>query len=313
MTHSSLAARRVALPLSAAMLGGTLAAVGFAAPAHAAGSQAVNKAFAYVCQVYAGVDDPSTPQDERINLRTHNIPVRTQTKLPTTAYAGETIKPTPVTLTLAMPETLRLGSSLLGEAADGKSSNAAVTLASNGKSLTKVFTVTAAKTAIPPNPGADGQWTIPAKGTVPAILAPSYIASSIAATMPKSFNVTATIYNGSEKTPTTMACTTSADLALGSIKVVKDTTKPKFSKKSYAISTKKNKKKTITVKATDALGDKVTYKLVKKTKKGSVSVKGGKVTFKPKKNFKGKTSFYVGATDGRTGWVKVKVNVKVKK
>lgn len=301
MTRSSLVARRIALPVTAALVGGTFAAVGFSAPAHAGGSQAISKDFTYQCQVIAG----------DLDLGVQPVGVKTVTKIPATVFRGERIAPTPVAITLSMPDILRDSTRglLSGTHASGGSTNAAVTLSSAGRSLVvRIPSLTAPKTAIP----ADTPWTIPASGTVPAITTPAYATTSVSLSMPARFNVAATIYRTNGSTlPATMDCSTTQALTLGTIRQVNAAPK---APRTVKVVTKKNKAKKFTIRATDADGNRLTYKAGKVAKKaGKVTVKGRVLTFKPRKNFKGKTAVTVLIRDGKGGSVRTKVAITVKK
>nr|WP_255669053.1 cadherin-like domain-containing protein [Aeromicrobium duanguangcaii] len=117
-----------------------------------------------------------------------------------------------------------------------------------------------------------------------------------------------------ETIPSKLTCVGPADRALGSIRVVKAPNVAPKAPKTVKVVTKKNKAKKFVIKATDANRDRLTYKVGKVNKKaGKVSGKGPKFTFKPKKNFKGKTAFYVSVRDGKGGTARVKVMVTVKK
>lgn len=304
MTRPSSAVRRIALPLSVALVGGTFASIGFAAPANAAGSQTVNQSFNYECAVTAG----------GLSLGDHVIAVKTTAKIPTSAYRGEKIAPTPVTLTLTMPELLRSATvGLLGGTdASGSSTDAAIVLASAGRSLTvKIPSLSAAKTAIPQV--ANQPWLIPAAGTVPAITAPRTINRGVTLSMPKAFTITATVYKADNSTNDAhLTCATAG----GSLVLGKTLSVYNFAPKApraLKVVTKKNKAKKFVIRASDRDRDRLTYRVTKKTKKGKVSVKGNRVTFKPKKGFKGKTSFIVTTYDGRGKFARTKVNVTVKK
>jgi len=299
VTRSSLVARRIALPVTAALVGGTFATVGLASPAHAGGSQAVDKSFEYICQVKVG----------GLTFKDQKVGVRTVAKVPTTAFRGERIAPTPVSITLAMPDTLRNGTRLVGDAASGSSTDAAITLTSAGRALNvRIPSLSAAKTAIPEST----PWTIAASGVVPAITTPSYLSGSATLSLPPRFTVTATIYNdefGNENA--TMDCATTVDRVFASIRQVNAAPK---APRAIKVTTKKNKAKKFTIKATDADGNRLTYKAGKVAKKaGKVSVKGRVLTFKPRKGFKGKSYVTVAIRDGKGGVVRTKVNLVVKK
>lgn len=293
-------ARRVALPVTAALVGGTFAAVGFGSPAQAAGSQNIDKSFTYRCEVVAG----------DLNLGVHDVGVRTVTKIPATVFRGERIAPTPVAITLSMPDALRDATRglLSGTHASGGSTNAAVALASAGRTLNvRIPSLVAAKTPIP----ADTAWTIPAKGTVPAITAPAYTTGSATLSMPAQFNVAATVYRTGGTLPATMDCSTTAVRTLGSLRQVNAAPK---APRAIKVVTKKNKAKKFVIRATDADGNRIVFKAGKvKKKAGKVIVKGKRLTFKPRKGFKGKTSVIVSIRDGKGGIARTKVNITVKK
>jgi len=298
VTRSSLVARRIALPVTAALVGGTFATVGFSAPAHAGGAQAIDKTFEYVCDVVVG----TLPVDDQ------KIQVRTVAKVPTTVYRGERIAPTPVTITLGMPDALRDVTVLFGTSVSGQSTNATLGLSSAGRTLSvRIPKLSASNAPIP----SDSAWTIPAKGTVPAITAPAYTTGSATLTMPARFNVTATISGPRADTPATMDCTTTAPGQLATIRQVNAAPK---APRTVKVVTKKNKAKKFTIRATDADGNRLTYKAGKVAKKaGKVTVKGRVLTFKPRKNFKGKTAVTVLIRDGKGGSVRTKVAITVKK
>nr|WP_255499589.1 cadherin-like domain-containing protein [Aeromicrobium senzhongii] len=117
-----------------------------------------------------------------------------------------------------------------------------------------------------------------------------------------------------ETVPSRLTCVGPADRALGSIRAVKAPNVAPRAPRTVKVVTKKNKAKNFVIRAKDANGDRLTYKVGKvKKKAGKVSGKGPKFKFKPKKNFKGKTAFYVSVRDGKGGSARVKVIVTVKK
>ncbi len=315
MTRPTLKTRRVALGLSGALVASVIGAVTLAAagPANAGGAQKLTKSIDYKCKVIAGDLNLSGKEGFRY------IGVEASSTIPTTVYAGEVIKPTPVSITLTLPEVLRAATvdMLGGTAARGGSTNAAVVLASNGKSLTqKIPSLSAATTPIPQE--VDQPWKIPAKGTVPAITTPSWVKSTVSLSLPTNFFVNATIDTPNDdpempkSVPSTLDCVApaEADLTLGTIKVVNAAPKAPSSVK---VSTKKNKAKSFTIKATDANKDKLTYKVSGlSSSKGKVSGKGPSFKFTPKKNFKGSAAFTVTVSDGKGGSAKTKVTVSVK-
>lgn len=304
MIRTNLVARRIALPVTAALVGGTLVALGAAAPAQAGGSQAVTKTFDYTCRVIAGP----------LDLDEHVIGVTASAKVPTTAFRGERIAPTPVSITLAMPELLRESTVVLlgGTDAEGKSTDAAITLASAGRTLNvKIPSLAAAKTAIPQTAGQP--WLIPAKGTVPSFVVPNTLTSTATIGLPAKFTVTATVHvNRPAKTlPATLDCARTGDLTLATVRQVNAAPK---APKTIKVTTKKNKAKKFVIKATDADGNKLTFKAGKVAKKaGKVTVKGKVLTFKPRKGFKGKSAVIITIRDGKGGVARTKVALTVKK
>lgn len=304
VTRSSLVARRVALPVTAALVGGTFAALGVASPAHAGGSQAVSKTFVYDCHVLAG----------GLDLQQRDIEVTASAKVPTTAFRGERIPATPVAISLKLPELLRQTTVdvLGGTHAEGSSTDAAITLTSGGRTTTvKIPSLAAGKTTIPSV--VDQPWIIPAKGTVPSFIAPNTMTKSASIGLPKAFTVKATLHvdRATPTVPASLDCKRSGDLALASVRQVNAAPK---APRAVKLVTKKNKAKKLVIRATDADRDRLVLKAGKvKKKAGKVKIKGKRVTFKPRKNFKGKTSFIVSIRDGKGGITRTKVNVTVKK
>src|SRR5690606_39031001 len=127
VTRSSRTTRRIAAPLAAALVGGTFATLGLAAPAQAA-SKTLSGTFTYVCDVSAG----------ELPLGKHKIGVKAVTKVPASVEKGQTISKRSVAITLTMPELLRESTALLlkGVAADGASVDSSITLTSGGKTQT---------------------------------------------------------------------------------------------------------------------------------------------------------------------------------
>ncbi|GAA3536574.1 hypothetical protein AFL01nite_11140 [Aeromicrobium flavum] len=308
MTRTPRAARRLAAPLSVSLIAGMASAMSLAGAGSAnAADVTLAKDFVYDCNVVAG----------GLNLRQHNIGVAISTTVPTTVYPGQTIPSRAVKITLTMPEKLRESTVDLldGTAASGASTDAALVLTTGGKSSSvRIPRLAAPNTAIPQV--ANAPWKIPAAGTVPAITAPKYATGSVALGVPANFTIGATIQTGEGPIPSTLTCVGPADRALGTITVVKaPNAAPRIvGKKTIKVVTKKNKAKSFVVKAKDPNGDRLTYKAGKVSKKaGKVIGKGPKFKFKPRKNFKGKASFYVTVKDGKGGSARVKVAVTVKK
>jgi hypothetical protein len=293
--RTPLAARRLAVPLSATLIAGM---------ANAADVN-LQKKFTYNCHVTAG----------NLDLSHHDIGVDISTTVPTSIRAGQTIPARPVDITLTLPEALRGATTglLRGVQADGASTDASLSLTSGGRTTAvRIPRLAAPKTAIPQVAGQ--LWQIPATGTVPAIKAPATTKHGVTLSVPKAFTIAATIYRADNTTvPSTLTCTGPSSLALGSIKVPNNAPRV-VGKKTIKVVAKKNKARTFVVRAKDADGDRLTYRAGKVSKKaGNVSGKGPKLKFKPRKGFKGKASFYVTVRDGYGGSTRVKVAVTVKK
>lgn len=305
MTRTPAVARRLAVPLSATLIAGMAGALTMAGAGSAnAADVRLSKTFTYNCAVTAGP----------LDLGRHNLGVAISTTVPTSVRAGQTIPARPVNITLTLPEELRAATSglLQGREAAGASTDASLTLTTGGRSTAvRIPSLAAPRTPVPQNVG--DKWTIPATGTVPAIKAPANTKHTVALGVPKSFTIAATIYRADESTvPSSLTCTGPSNLALGSIKVPNRA--PVVSKKTVKVVTKQKRAKAFVLRARDADGDRLTYKVGKVSKKaGKVSGKGPKFKFVPKKGFKGKTAFYVTVRDGYGGSAKVKVVVTVKK
>lgn len=302
VTRSSLVARRVALPVTAALVGGTFAAIGVASPAQAGGSQPVNKSFDYECNVVAG----------GLPLGEHIIGVTAVAKVPATAFRGERIAPTPVSITLKMPELLRESTVQLlgGTAASGQSNDAAIALASGGRTTTiRIPSLAAAKTAIPQV--ANEPWLIPAKGTVPAFVVPNTLTTTASLSLPKAFTITAKVdVRNNQTVDANLTCASAGALGLASVRQVNAAPK---APRAIKVVTKKNKAKKFVIRATDADGNRLVLKAGKvKKKAGKVKIKGKRVTFKPRKGFKGKSSVVISIRDGKGGIARTKVNLVVK-
>jgi len=190
VTRPTLKSRRVAFGLSATLVAGALGAATLAnaGTATAAGSQTVTKTANYRCKVTAGELKLNGAEGFRV------IGVEATSTIPTSVYAGEVIKPTPVAITLHMPEVLRDATveMLGGTAAHGGSTNSSVVFSSNDQTLVQAIPLLAASST--PIPQVENQpWLIPATGTVPAITTPSWVKDTVALSLPAAFFVNATI------------------------------------------------------------------------------------------------------------------------
>lgn len=313
VTRTAPVARRLAVPLSATLIAGMAGALTMAGAGTAnAADVKLSKKFTYSCVVTA----QETPSDPVISLGTHDLGVDISTAVPTSVRAGQTIPARPVNIKLTLPELLRSSTVLLlrGKSVEGGSTDAALTLTSGGRTTSvRIPSLSAPRGPIPQ--GANEPWSIDAGGTVPAIKAPAHTKHGVTLGVPKTFSITATIYRedaGNTTVTSSLKCTGPSSLALGSIKVPNRA--PVVSKKTVKVVTKSKKAKAFVIRAKDADGDRLTYKVGKVSKKaGKVSGKGPKFKFVPKKKFKGKTAFYVTVRDGYGGSSKVKVVVTVKK
>ncbi len=204
-----------------------------------------------------------------------------------------------------------------GTAAHGGSTNSSVVFSSNDQTLVQAIPLLAASST--PIPQVENQpWLIPATGTVPAITTPSWVKDTVALSLPAAFFVNATIDTPNDdpdipdSVPSTLDCwaPVDADLQLGSIAVVNAAPKAPA---AVNVVTKKKKAKAFVVSASDANGDRLTYRVTGlSATKGKVTGAGPSFKFTPFKKFKGKVSFFVTVTDGKGGAAKTKVNVTVK-
>ncbi|WP_396172337.1 DUF6801 domain-containing protein [Aeromicrobium sp.] len=158
-----------------------------------------------------------------LNLGNHDIGVLAETTVPGSVRPGETISERPVDITLTMPELLRESTVTLlgGQAAEGASTDAAITLTTGGQTSTVAIpNLSSPRTDIPQQAGSP--WLIPATGTVPAITVPAYAADSVALGMPKDFSIDATIHTKTTTLPAELTCGGPESLDLGSIPVSGD-------------------------------------------------------------------------------------------
>nr|WP_283251748.1 cadherin-like domain-containing protein [Aeromicrobium duanguangcaii] len=108
-----------------------------------------------------------------------------------------------------------------------------------------------------------------------------------------------------------MDCSTAADRNFAAIRQVNAAPK---APRAIKVTTKKNKAKKFVIRATDADGNRLVFKAGKvKKKAGKIVIKGKRLTFKPRKGFKGKSSVIISVRDGKGGVTRTKVNLVVKK
>jgi hypothetical protein len=86
---------------------------------------------------------------------------------------------------------------------------------------------------------------------------------------------------------------------------------PLFGSASQSVSTNEDATKTITVAATDADNDALTYTISTAASRGTTSINGGTITYTPAKDYNGTDSFVVSASDGKGGTATQTVNVSV--
>jgi hypothetical protein len=86
---------------------------------------------------------------------------------------------------------------------------------------------------------------------------------------------------------------------------------PVFSVSSQSVSTNEDAAKAITVAATDANNDALTYSVSSAALHGTTSVSGGTITYTPAANYNGSDSFVVTASDGKGGTATQTVNMTV--
>lgn len=291
--------------LAAAALLSSAAVVAFGVPAGAAStSQTLSKSFNYTCAVTAGGS----------SLGNFTIGVGANVVVPTAVYPAQTIPSRTVKIALTLPEALRAATTglLKGDSVSGSSTNAYVTATSN--KVTQTYKIPKLSAPSAKIPGAS-PWVINASGTVPAMKTAASAKTSAVIGMPSKFTVNAVVNAGSDSPtgspniPVIMACTGPSDKTLGSITVKPDKVPTAAAIK---VSTKKNKAVTVTLKGADGDGDKLTY-AVGKAKHGTVTLKGNKATYTPKKNYTGKDAFNYSVSDGKADPVKAAVSITVTK
>lgn len=86
---------------------------------------------------------------------------------------------------------------------------------------------------------------------------------------------------------------------------------PIFSPSSQSVSTSEDTSRSITLAATDADGDALTYSVSAAASKGTVSISGSSATYTPNKDYNGTDSFIVRASDGKGGTATQTINITV--
>lgn len=296
-----------------------------------AADQNISKDHAYKCIVKV-----VHPLLGEVNLGNKNVGVHTEVVLPDAVTQGDTIASRDVNIDIKLPEDLRASTVSLigGKSAEGGSDNTKIDLVLPGVAepsqvpILDLYSVQPVD--VPQSSGPDGQWTVPAVGTVPDVAVPAAVPDGVAKVlMPKTFLVNAKVFSGAAGTgtvyPSTMDCTITDDSAayreLASVQVgapvvvepVDSVTKvkaPKTAKIGKALAVK------VTVKADAVATGKVTIKVGKKTA-GTAKVKAGKATVtipkKVTKKLKGKTTFkvsYSGNDDVNASKTSFKVKFK---
>lgn len=194
--------RRLAALTAGGLASAALTVASFgAAPAHAADSViTIDKTFTYECEPIITIGPDSA------SLGKHPIEVRAQSTLPSSVHAGQTIAPTPTTITLHMSDNLWLANKALthvANAVDGSSTDSTLGLSLDGATPSWVpidglsvkdapIPVGAENDIKPPTP-----WLIPTKGTVRAIRIPAdATGKKLGLHMPQQFTASALIKGG---------------------------------------------------------------------------------------------------------------------
>ena len=86
---------------------------------------------------------------------------------------------------------------------------------------------------------------------------------------------------------------------------------PLFGSAAQSVSTNEDAAKSITVAATDADNDALTYTISSAAARGTTSISGGTITYTPSKDYNGTDSFVVTASDGRGGTAAQTINMTV--
>ncbi|MEY5007032.1 MAG: hypothetical protein RL764_348, partial [Pseudomonadota bacterium] len=86
---------------------------------------------------------------------------------------------------------------------------------------------------------------------------------------------------------------------------------PSFSSSSQSVSTNEDASRSVTLAATDADGDALTYSVSSSAFNGTASLSGSTVTYTPRANFNGSDSFVVRASDGKGGTATQTINITV--
>jgi hypothetical protein len=195
----AMPSRRLAALSASALTAGALSIVALGAPANAAvGSVTIDKTFAYSCDVTLDYVLGGGVGPGSITLPDQPIGVRAQASVPSVLRPGQTVDPTPTTITLLMNGGLQAATvGLGGTAVDGSSDDSTIgfTLAGHQVSVPiDGLSVTDSPIPAPADPAhpVDGDWKIPIEGTVQAIHVPDGTAGqSVTLQMPQAFSATA--------------------------------------------------------------------------------------------------------------------------
>jgi hypothetical protein len=304
--------RRLAALTAAGVAAGSLSLVAFGTPAHAAGVT-IDKTFNYTCDVVISTGGSTLPAPDQL------VTVRSQATLPA-VYPGQSVPATPITITLGMPESLRAAAAVVGgKTVDGSSSDSTIGFTILGaRKNVPIVGLSVKGSPIPQTAGTP--WTVPIKGTVPAVPVPSGLAGqSVSLEQPAAFTAKAVIHATSGDDATTLTCTMvpgqSAELLAKPIAITKAPTSIGSAKVSpKAVKAHKKSKLTVKVASPGATpAGKVTVTL-KNKKVGSATLKNGSATVKLKAFAKkGKQKLkvtYGGSADSAGSSKTVKITVK---
>ncbi|MDN5856819.1 MAG: Ig-like domain-containing protein [Actinomycetia bacterium] len=273
MDTYSRARRGIALGASGLLVAGATVAM-TTATTTSANAGKVNKNYAYSC---VGV--------EPIPLPAQSVRIKTRLTLPNAARAGQKVRKRTARLQLRMPNSLRdTDTSALGATeAEGSSDDAAMGLKIGKKTRrVKVRNLSAPRAAIP----TDKRWVIKTKGKLNAFKIPANARAGTKArlSMPKSFTVTATLYDADgNPTAAKLKCDASGKRALGTIKIRKAPSRLRVNVKPKRIIAKKTRARVhVKVRSTGKATGKVRVKQGKRVL-GTAKLRAGKTTVRLKR------------------------------
>jgi len=215
--------RRLAALTVGGLAVGTLSAFGLGiAPAHAdeSGTITIDKSFDYACDLFIQ-SDPASPTMDPVNApgTKFTVGVRAQSTIPGTIYAGQSIAPTPTTITLHLDDNLWNATALftggwdpvasssnfakMSRRLDGSSSDSSIGFTVAGQRTNVLIDDLSVKNAAIPgvktgsNMLPESPWLIPTAGTVREIPVPAAASGQTATLqMPATFTANAILFDG---------------------------------------------------------------------------------------------------------------------